>query len=166
MGYFKNSWLSYSYVSEFVEQVVPIVNLILSIYKFQPLFVYTVMDNLGDLLTLNAGRISEEIILNGVLTEKLMKPGASYKIRCFLHIPNFLENIRSRGWLLEGFTWSGMKRLWPPGIFFIICLSIFSFSRMATPLSIRIGGWAASKFDLCQIQVILIILVMKMMIKN
>ena len=83
MGYFKNSWLSYSYVSEFVEQVVPIVNLILSIYKFQPLFVYTVMDNLGDLLTLNAGRISEEIILNGVLTEKLMKPGASYKIRCF-----------------------------------------------------------------------------------
>merc|ERR1719234_868695 len=43
---------------------------------------------------------------------------------------------------------SEMKRLWPPGMFFMMCLSIFSFSSTATPLSIRMGGWAASKFDL------------------
>ena len=41
-----------------------------------------------------------------------------------------------------------MNRLCPPGMFFMMCLSIFSFSSTATPLSIRIGGWAASKFDL------------------
>ena len=45
-------------------------------------------------------------------------------------------------------TLSEMKRLCPPGMFFMMCLSIFSFSSTATPLSIRIGGWAASKFDL------------------
>merc|ERR1719293_55901 len=43
---------------------------------------------------------------------------------------------------------SEMKRLCPPGMFFMMCLSIFSFSSTATPLSIKIGGWAASKFDL------------------
>ena len=45
-------------------------------------------------------------------------------------------------------TLSEMNRLCPPGMFFMMCLSIFSFSSTATPLSIRIGGWAASKFDL------------------
>ena len=45
-------------------------------------------------------------------------------------------------------TLSEMKRLCPPGMFFMMCLSIFSFSSTATPLSIKIGGWAASKFDL------------------
>lgn len=38
------------------------------------------------------------------------------------------------------------KRLWPPGIFFIIWRSILSFSRIANPLSIKIGGCVASKF--------------------
>ena len=42
-------------------------------------------------------------------------------------------------------TWSGTKRLCPPGIFFMMCLSMRSFSRTATPLSIRIGGCAACK---------------------
>ena len=45
-------------------------------------------------------------------------------------------------------TLSEMKRLCPPGMFFMMCLSIFSFSSTATPLSIRMGGWAASKLDL------------------
>jgi len=41
-----------------------------------------------------------------------------------------------------------MNRLWPPGILFMIYLSIFSFSRTACPLSIRIGGGVESKLDL------------------
>ena len=38
--------------------------------------------------------------------------------------------------------------LCPPGMFFIIWRSMRSFSRIATPLSIKIGGGVASKFDL------------------
>jgi hypothetical protein len=40
------------------------------------------------------------------------------------------------------------KRLWPPGTDFIMWRSILSFSRIARPLSMRIGGWVASKFVL------------------
>ena len=43
-------------------------------------------------------------------------------------------------------SWSDTNRLWPPGTCFIMCRSIFSFSRIATPVSIKIGGWDASKF--------------------
>lgn len=38
------------------------------------------------------------------------------------------------------------NKLWPPGTLFMICRSILSFSRIARPPSIRIGGWVASKF--------------------
>lgn len=41
---------------------------------------------------------------------------------------------------------SWTNKLCPPGTLFIIWRSILSFSRIANPLSIRIGGWVASKF--------------------
>lgn len=37
------------------------------------------------------------------------------------------------------------KRLCPPGMFFMMCRSIFSFSNIASPLSIKIGGGVAWK---------------------
>lgn len=37
------------------------------------------------------------------------------------------------------------NKLWPPGTFFMMCLSIFSFSKTARPLSMRMGGGVASK---------------------
>lgn len=43
---------------------------------------------------------------------------------------------------------SWTNKLCPPGIFFMMCLSIFSFSSTANPLSINIGGGVASKFVL------------------
>ena len=43
-------------------------------------------------------------------------------------------------------SWSETNKLWPPGTCFIMCRSIFSFSSIATPVSIKIGGCAASKF--------------------
>lgn len=40
------------------------------------------------------------------------------------------------------------NKLCPPGTDFIMCLSIFSFSRIAMPRSIKIGGGVASKLVL------------------
>ena len=37
------------------------------------------------------------------------------------------------------------NKLYPPGMLFIMCRSILSFSKMANPLSIKIGGCVASK---------------------
>uniref|UniRef100_A0A0K2UDK4 Uncharacterized protein n=1 Tax=Lepeophtheirus salmonis TaxID=72036 RepID=A0A0K2UDK4_LEPSM len=42
---------------------------------------------------------------------------------------------------------SGTNKLCPPGIFFMICRSIFSFSRIAMPESKRMGGRVASKLE-------------------
>ena len=70
------------------------------------------------------------------------------------HSQSFCSPPGIRSWYMNlnffggDHTLSEMKRLCPPGMFFMMCLSIFSFSSTATPLSIRIGGWAASKLDL------------------